>query len=181
MSCTGDSTGKYAGVLDCFVKTARNDGLLVSPACCICFQCVLPRCSSRRVQQGVCMRTHLQQLHDFSQSDSPTTSHSGGCAAIAPVKLRSYRWPSGVCMQAFYNGFLPNFARLGSWNVAMFLMLEQVRRLAALTTPLSNSFTIAYGTEEHNCLWLTGTAAKLLLVCALLCALQMKVVMAPKD
>jgi hypothetical protein len=84
-------------------------------------------------------------------------------------------------MQAFYNGFLPNFARLGSWNVAMFLMLEQVRRLAALTTPLSNSFTVAYGTEEHNCLWLTGTAAKLLLVCALLCALQMKVVMAPKD
>lgn len=29
--------------------------------------------------------------------------------------------------QAFYNGFMPNFARLGSWNVAMFLMLEQVR------------------------------------------------------
>ena len=29
-------------------------------------------------------------------------------------------------LQAFYNGFMPNFARLGSWNVAMFLMLEQV-------------------------------------------------------
>lgn len=29
-------------------------------------------------------------------------------------------------LQAFYNGFLPNFARLGTWNVAMFLMLEQV-------------------------------------------------------
>jgi hypothetical protein len=55
---TGDRSGKYAGVLDCFVKTARNDGLL-----------------------------------------------------------------------AFYNGFLPNFARLGSWNIAMFLMLEQVRWL----------------------------------------------------
>lgn len=27
---------------------------------------------------------------------------------------------------AFYNGFMPNFARLGSWNIAMFLMLEQV-------------------------------------------------------
>jgi hypothetical protein len=26
----GDSTGKYSGVVDCFVKTARNDGLLVS-------------------------------------------------------------------------------------------------------------------------------------------------------
>jgi hypothetical protein len=31
-----------------------------------------------------------------------------------------------VVLQAFYNGFMPNFARLGSWNVAMFLMLEQV-------------------------------------------------------
>lgn len=29
-AAAGDSTGKYAGVLDCFVKTARNDGLLVS-------------------------------------------------------------------------------------------------------------------------------------------------------
>lgn len=27
---------------------------------------------------------------------------------------------------AFYKGFLPNFGRLGSWNVAMFLTLEQV-------------------------------------------------------
>lgn len=26
----------------------------------------------------------------------------------------------------FYNGFLPNFARLGSWNCAMFLTVEQV-------------------------------------------------------
>lgn len=51
----GDRAGKYNGVLDCFVKTARNEGLL-----------------------------------------------------------------------AFYNGFMPNFARLGSWNIAMFLMLEQV-------------------------------------------------------
>jgi solute carrier family 25 uncoupling protein 8/9 len=28
---------------------------------------------------------------------------------------------------AFYNGFGPNFARLGSWNVVMFLTLEQVK------------------------------------------------------
>uniref|UniRef100_A0A383VSA3 Uncoupling protein n=1 Tax=Tetradesmus obliquus TaxID=3088 RepID=A0A383VSA3_TETOB len=56
----GDATGKYSGVLDCFVKTARNDGLL-----------------------------------------------------------------------AFYNGFMPNFARLGSWNVAMFLMLEQMKLVLA--------------------------------------------------
>ena len=30
---------------------------------------------------------------------------------------------------AFYKGFIPNFARLGSWNVAMFLTLEQVKKL----------------------------------------------------
>ncbi|GMH42066.1 hypothetical protein BSKO_09985 [Bryopsis sp. KO-2023] len=30
---------------------------------------------------------------------------------------------------AFYKGFLPNFGRLGSWNVAMFLTLEQVKKL----------------------------------------------------
>ena len=29
-------------------------------------------------------------------------------------------------MLAFYNGFIPNFARLGSWNVVMFLTVEQV-------------------------------------------------------
>ena len=29
---------------------------------------------------------------------------------------------------AFYKGFVPNFGRLGSWNVVMFLTLEQVRK-----------------------------------------------------
>jgi len=31
-------------------------------------------------------------------------------------------------MLAFYNGFGPNFARLGSWNVVMFMTLEQVKQ-----------------------------------------------------
>ncbi|CAN1150679.1 Mitochondrial uncoupling protein 2 [Linum perenne] len=30
---------------------------------------------------------------------------------------------------AFYKGFIPNFGRLGSWNVIMFLTLEQVKKL----------------------------------------------------
>lgn len=30
---------------------------------------------------------------------------------------------------AFYKGFVPNFARLGSWNAIMFLTLEQVKKL----------------------------------------------------
>ena len=28
---------------------------------------------------------------------------------------------------AFYKGFLPNYARVGSWNVVMFLTLEQIK------------------------------------------------------
>ena len=32
-------------------------------------------------------------------------------------------------IMAFYKGFIPNFTRLGSWNVAMFLTLEQVKKL----------------------------------------------------
>ena len=31
---------------------------------------------------------------------------------------------------AFYKGFIPNFSRMASWNVAMFMTLEQARRLA---------------------------------------------------
>lgn len=30
---------------------------------------------------------------------------------------------------AFYKGFLPNFGRLGSWNVIMFLTLEQMKKI----------------------------------------------------
>lgn len=39
-----------------------------------------------------------------------------------------------LCVQgigAFYKGFVPNFGRLGSWNVIMFLTLEQVRIAAS--------------------------------------------------
>ncbi|WZN60502.1 mitochondrial uncoupling protein [Chloropicon roscoffensis] len=32
-------------------------------------------------------------------------------------------------IMAFYKGFIPNFTRLGSWNIAMFLTLEQVKKL----------------------------------------------------
>ncbi|KAL6764784.1 mitochondrial carrier domain-containing protein [Haematococcus lacustris] len=54
----GDKVGRFSGVLDCFVKTAREEGVA-----------------------------------------------------------------------AFYKGFIPNFGRLGSWNVAMFLTLEQMKKI----------------------------------------------------
>ena len=37
---------------------------------------------------------------------------------------------------AFYKGFIPNFGRLGSWNVIMFLTLEQVKLQSLLLTHL---------------------------------------------
>ncbi|XP_042414418.1 mitochondrial uncoupling protein 1-like [Zingiber officinale] len=36
---------------------------------------------------------------------------------------------------AFYKGFIPNFARLGSWNVIMFLTLEQVSKVFVSQVP----------------------------------------------
>ncbi|WOL02028.1 mitochondrial uncoupling protein 1 isoform X1 [Canna indica] len=36
---------------------------------------------------------------------------------------------------AFYKGFIPNFARLGSWNVIMFLTLEQVKKFFVREVP----------------------------------------------
>lgn len=36
---------------------------------------------------------------------------------------------------AFYKGFIPNFGRLGSWNVIMFLTLEQVKKLFTREVP----------------------------------------------
>ncbi|KAG9453267.1 hypothetical protein H6P81_006171 [Aristolochia fimbriata] len=36
---------------------------------------------------------------------------------------------------AFYKGFIPNFGRLGSWNVIMFLTLEQVKKLFIKDVP----------------------------------------------
>lgn len=46
-------------------------------------------------------------------------------------------------LMAFYKGFLPNFARIGSWNVVMFLTLEQVSIPSVfLTFPNWNVFSL---------------------------------------
>lgn len=29
---------------------------------------------------------------------------------------------------AFYKGFWPNYIRIGSWNIAMFVVLEQIKK-----------------------------------------------------
>lgn len=43
----------------------------------------------------------------------------------------------------FYNGFLPNFARLGSWNCAMFLTVEQVGYLSSSVWTAERSAAVA--------------------------------------
>ena len=52
---------------------------------------------------------------------------TGAYKGMADCIVKTYQ-KEGVL--AFYNGFLPNFARLGSWNVVMFLSLEKARPAA---------------------------------------------------
>lgn len=67
-----------------------------------------------------CMQQHQLLLLGVAVDAAPPTAPPAAAAAAT-----SQRAP-----QAFYNGFMPNFARLGTWNVAMFLVLEQVRALS---------------------------------------------------
>lgn len=55
------------------------------------------------------------------------------------AKLKHFNIMQGPL--AFYKGFIPNFGRLGSWNVIMFLTLEQVQicNLFILILVLANS------------------------------------------
>jgi hypothetical protein len=55
------------------------------------------------------------------------------------AKLKHFNIMQGPL--AFYKGFIPNFGRLGSWNVIMFLTLEQVQicNLFILISVLANS------------------------------------------
>ena len=48
---------------------------------------------------------------------------TGQYKGVLDCFAKSYRQGG---LLTFYNGFLPNFARLGSWNCAMFLTVEQV-------------------------------------------------------
>ena len=80
------------------------------------------------------MQTKLQALLQLAISKFCTEdSLWGGCCAgdrqgqysgMLDCFVKSFR--SGG-LGTFYQGFLPNFARLGSWNVVMFLTMEQAR------------------------------------------------------
>ena len=53
---------------------------------------------------------------------------TGQYKGVLDCFAKSYRQGG---LLTFYNGFLPNFARLGSWNCAMFLTVEQASILLA--------------------------------------------------
>lgn len=53
-----------------------------------------------------------------------TGDRQGQYSGMLDCFVKSFR-SGGI--GTFYQGFLPNFARLGSWNVVMFLTMEQAR------------------------------------------------------
>ena len=90
------------------------------------------------------MQSWFQALHLHSaRSIIPSAENRpwGGCGSgdrqgqysgMLDCFVKSFR--SGG-LGAFYQGFLPNFARLGSWNVVMFLTMEQARVLVLTPCP----------------------------------------------
>lgn len=55
--------------------------------------------------------------------------HTGNSAAYSSMLDCFIKTVRSDGPLAFYNGFMPNFYRLGSWNVAMFLVYEQAKKL----------------------------------------------------
>lgn len=92
----GDSSGKYAGVLDCFVKTARNDGLLVS---CDSVQsypgslALVHACCATNLGK-VCGWTSRVEL--FAQCRKNAVNASWFCFAISRLVLRNHNDGSSV-------------------------------------------------------------------------------------
>ncbi|KAL4430927.1 hypothetical protein ABPG75_006183 [Micractinium tetrahymenae] len=63
---------------------------------------------------------------DVIKSRAMVLSAKGGYQGVGHVVLETMRREGPL---AFWSGFGANFARLGSWNIAMFLTLEQLRHL----------------------------------------------------
>ncbi|CAI7791381.1 unnamed protein product [Closterium sp. NIES-54] len=69
---------------------------------------------------AVCIGSPVDVVKSRVMGDS-----SGQYKGTLDCFLKTFR-NDGVL--AFYKGFIPNFGRLGSWNVIMFLTLEQVKK-----------------------------------------------------
>ena len=80
--------------------------------------------SSRRSLKSMHIGSLLRRLHwDMHACMLRSGDKTGQYSGMLDCFVKSFR--SGGIL-TFYNGFLPNFARLGSWNCAMFLTVEQV-------------------------------------------------------
>uniref|UniRef100_A0A0C9S1A0 TSA: Wollemia nobilis Ref_Wollemi_Transcript_26018_1362 transcribed RNA sequence n=1 Tax=Wollemia nobilis TaxID=56998 RepID=A0A0C9S1A0_9CONI len=75
---------------------------------------------------AVCIGSPVDVVKSRMMGDSQAYKNTLDCF----VKTLRYDGP-----QAFYKGFVPNFGRLGSWNVIMFLTLEQVKKLFTKEVP----------------------------------------------
>lgn len=91
--------------------------------------------------------THARMLAGTAAGDK-----TGQYKGMLDCFVKSFR--SGGIM-TFYNGFLPNFARLGSWNCAMFLTVEQVRprahSIVHCICSIQASHTVAFIGEDGVC------------------------------
>jgi solute carrier family 25 uncoupling protein 8/9 len=63
---------------------------------------------------------------DVVKSRAMALSQQGGYKGVGDVVMQTFRKEGPL---AFWSGFGANFLRLGSWNIAMFLTLEQLRKL----------------------------------------------------
>jgi hypothetical protein len=100
----GASLGTYSGFFDALAKTVRKDGVLA-------------------LYNGGRRHNHNAALFFFFFCPLR-------CAPPRAKVIHRWAWaltprPAMVCVRA---GFGPNFMRLGSWNTAMFLVLEQVKQ-----------------------------------------------------
>ncbi len=71
--------------------------------------------------------------HSFQRRPARAGDRQGQYSGMLDCFVKSFR--SGG-LGTFYQGFLPNFARLGSWNVVMFLTMEQARPTHISQPPL---------------------------------------------
>ncbi|CAL4982426.1 unnamed protein product [Urochloa decumbens] len=115
---------RYAGAMDAYAKIARQEGVAAL------WTGLGPNVARNAIINAAELASYDQvkqtilKLPGF-KDDVVTHLFSGLGAGFFAVCVGS---PVDVGPLAFYKGFLPNFARLGSWNVIMFLTLEQVQK-----------------------------------------------------
>lgn len=132
--------GRFNGVLDCFIKTAREEGV-------------------GAFYKGEGGSPHALACRYWSLY---AASHSGNTVPQSSGQawwLNAEQWPdtrvecTGRCSAGLTccprpPGFIPNFGRLGSWNVACFLVLEQVG--APSPAPVSVALLPGCAAEQHD-------------------------------